>query len=92
MIRYLLVAAVMLLSACASTPPVQVQPVPIACPPSMKQPIKDQPKRPADLDAYDMADNPVAVLLSEHARELGVWGRDGWARATTSKTYCEGVR
>lgn len=91
MIRLILFAAIILLSACASSPPAQVkQPVPIACPPSFTQPTQDQPKRPADLDAYDMVDNPVAALLSGYATQLENWGRAGWYRAATAKTFCEG--
>ena len=83
-------AACAALAACQTpqtTPP--PAPLPIACPPSLTQPIAPPPKRPAELDNYDLVDNPLAGLLSDFAEKLGAHSRAGWARASTAKTFCE---
>jgi hypothetical protein len=58
----------------------------------LTQAIQQQPTVPEGAD-FDLADTPEAraggYIYLAYVETLARWGRDGWARAATSKTYCE---
>jgi hypothetical protein len=84
------IAAILGVCACQTT---QVAPsAHVACPPSLTAPMAAQPSVPSDADV-DLKDTPEARqsanLYLSYVSDLAAWGRDGWSRASTAKTFCE---
>jgi hypothetical protein len=90
--KIFILCAGLTLSACQTTQP--TPPAPVACPPSLTQPLQDQPKRPAEADLI-LADSDEARAggnaFLTYFEGLARWGRDGWARAENAKAFCERV-
>jgi hypothetical protein len=86
------IALLWMLAACTTTAAIVA---PVTCPPSLTQPLQSQPILPESASIprpVDQADSDGLALTLDHMRKIAAWGRDGWARATTSKTYCEARR
>jgi hypothetical protein len=79
------------LAACQTVPDLP-PPAPIACPPSLVQPIEGQPLLPDGATVPRPTTPEEAEGLAQfldHIAKLAAWGRTGWSRATTAKTFCE---
>jgi hypothetical protein len=87
------IVACLALAACQTAKAVVIAPV--GCPPSLTQTVQPQPLLPDG--AYPprpvtQADAEALDAFLAHVANVAAWGRAGAARATTAKTFCEGLK
>jgi hypothetical protein len=85
--------ACLALAACQTTKAVVIAPV--GCPPSLTQLVLPQPLLPDGAYPPRPVTQPDAEALDAflaHVASVAAWGRANQARATTAKTFCEGLK
>jgi hypothetical protein len=81
------------LAGCQTTKAVVVAPA--GCPPSLTQTVSQQPLLPDGAYPPRPVTQPDAEALDAflaHVANVAAWGRANQARATTAKTFCEGLK